>query len=162
MKPEIRAMSRRKIVGLFAAAAAAPFATPLLSVRTAQAASLPPVEVWKDPNCQCCGSWADHMRQAGFTLTIHTTNDMDSVKRAKGVPDELQACHTAVVDGYVLEGHAPADDVKKLLAERPSAVGLAVPGMPDSSPGMDQRGDSFEVILFGTPTGKRTYARYAG
>ena len=78
------------------------------------------------------------------------------------MPNDLQSCHTAVIDGYVIEGHVPATDVKRLITERPSAKGLAAPGMPSSAPGMDQPGEPYTVILFGTPTGNRTYARYEG
>ena len=161
MKNDAQGVSRRKILSLFVTAGGLPLAA-LIPASGARAAALPPVEVWKDPSCGCCGNWSLHMRQAGFTVTINATDDMDAIKRAKGVPNELQACHTAVVEGYVIEGHVPAGDVKKLLAERPSAVGLAVPGMPASSPGMNQPGEPYEVILFGTPTGARTYAQYAG
>ncbi len=162
MKTEIRGMSRRNILGLFLAAGAAPLAGRLLAASSASAASLPTVEVWKNPSCGCCGNWAQHMRNAGFTVNVTAADDMDAIRNAKGVPSDLQSCHTALVDGYVVEGHVPAGDVKKLLAERPTAKGLAVPGMPQSAPGMDQPGEPYAVVLFGTPTGNRTYAQYTG
>jgi hypothetical protein len=162
MKTEPTGLSRRKVLGLFAAAGVAPLAAGLISASAARAAALPPVEVWKDPNCGCCGAWAQHMRRAGFRVTVSAVDDMDSVRKARGVPEDLQSCHTAVVDGYVVEGHVPAADVERLLAERPVAKGLAAPGMPASAPGMDQPGEPYAVILFGAPTGNRIYSNYAG
>jgi hypothetical protein len=162
MKSDAGILSRRKVLGLFAAASGAPLASSLLARSTASAASLPAVEMWKNPSCGCCSAWAEHMRKAGFTVTVTGVEDMDSIRRAKGVPNDLQSCHTAVVDGYVVEGHVPAADIKKLLAERPSAKGLAAPGMPQSAPGMDKPGEPYTVTLFGTPAGNRTYAQHAG
>jgi hypothetical protein len=107
--------------------------------------------VYKDPNCGCCSKWVKHMEAAGHSVITANTKDMDSIKAALGVPDQLRSCHTAKVDGYVLEGHVPAADVERLLSERPEARGLAVPGMPTGSPGMEIPGvspDSYEVILF--------------
>lgn len=116
--------------------------------------------VWKDPNCGCCDGWVRHMRDAGFRVTTSDSNNMEAVKRARGVPDELQSCHTAVIDGYVIEGHVPAEDIKRLIAERPGARGVAVAGMPRSAPGMDQPGEPYTVVLFGTPTGDKIYATH--
>jgi hypothetical protein len=123
-------------------------------------AALPPVVVWKDPNCGCCEGWVRHMRAAGFSVRVTNAADMAAVKNARGVPDELQSCHTAVVDGYVIEGHVPAADIVRLLDERPAAKGLAAPGMPASAPGMDQPGQPYTVMLFGGPGGTRTYANH--
>lgn len=111
--------------------------------------SLPSVTVYKSPTCGCCSAWADHLRSNGFAVETVDVQDIDAVKQQYGIPPALQSCHTAVVDGYVVEGHVPADDVKRLLAERPDAAGLAVPGMPIGSPGMEQ-GDTvqpYDVIL---------------
>jgi hypothetical protein len=162
MTSESYEVSRRKVLGLFVAASGAPLLSGLLAPSAARAVSLPAVEMWKNPSCGCCGAWAAHMRGAGFTVTVNAVDDMDPIRKAKGVPNDLQSCHTAVVDGCVVEGHVPAADVKKLLAERPAAKGLAVPGMPASAPGMDQPGEPYTVILFGTPDGNRAYAQYAG
>jgi hypothetical protein len=104
--------------------------------------------VYKDPNCGCCGKWVKHIEAAGHNVI---TKDMNNTKTALGVPNQLRSCHTAKVDGYVLEGHVPIADVERLLFERPEAQGLAVPGMPTGSPGMEMPGvspDSYEVILF--------------
>ena len=126
----------------------------------ARADTLPPVVVWKDANCGCCEGWVRHMRGVGFGVTVRDVGDMPVIKRARNVPDALQSCHTAVVAGYVIEGHVPASDIKRLIAEQPPAKGLAVPGMPQSAPGMDQPGEPYKVVMFGTPTGDQIYAQY--
>lgn len=118
------------------------------------------VEVWKSPTCGCCGGWVKHMEAAGFSMKVHTIEDVDAVKAAQGVPDTLMSCHTAVVDGYVVEGHVPASDIRRLLAERPKARGLSAPGMPQSAPGMDMPGQPYDVIAFGTPEGNKVYAQH--
>ena len=100
------------------------------------------------------------MRNAGFSVTVRASDNMAAVKQARGVPDDMQSCHTGVIDGYVIEGHVPAPDIVRLIAERPSAKGLAVPGMPASAPGMDQPGEPYIVMLFGMPAGNQTYARH--
>ena len=97
----------------------------------------PLVTVYKSPTCGCCSAWADHMRESGFAVHTIDRQDMDVIKGEKGVPQQLRSCHTATVGDYVIEGHVPAADVKKLLAEKPDATGLAVPGMPLGSPGME-------------------------
>jgi len=110
-----------------------------------------PMEVWKDPNCGCCKDWVELMEKAGFAVTVHDTGN--SAVRAKlGLPQRLGSCHTALVGGYLLEGHVPAADVRRLLKEKPKALGLAVPGMPVGSPGMDGpeyggRKDAYDVLL---------------
>lgn len=121
-------------------------ATPAASA----AQTLPAVTVYKDPNCGCCSLWVRHMEQAGFTVTAHNTSDMPAVRAKYGVPSHVQSCHMGVVDGYVLEGHIPADDVKRLLKERPKAKGIAVPGMPVGSPGMEQGNvrHAYSVVTF--------------
>jgi hypothetical protein len=119
---------------------------------------LPAVNVWKAASCGCCGGWITHMRRAGFAVSVHELDDVQPVKERQGVPEELQSCHTAVVAGYVIEGHVPAGDIRRLLEERPGAKGLAVPGMPSSAPGMDGPREPYEVTLFGGPSGNRRYA----
>jgi hypothetical protein len=103
----------------------------------AAALSLPLVVVNKAPTCGCCGAWVDHMRQAGFTVEVRNFEDLNPIKERLGVPYGKGSCHTAEVAGYFVEGHVPADDVKRLLHERPVAKGLTVPGMPLGSPGME-------------------------
>ncbi|MGH1569799.1 DUF411 domain-containing protein [Methylobacterium sp. P31] len=131
--------------------------------RRALAQSLPTVAVTKDPSCGCCEKWVAHLREAGLTVTV-TEGPVNPVKVRLGVPRDLASCHTAEVGGYVIEGHVPAGAIKRLLAERPKATGLAVPGMPVGSPGMEVEGmepDTYELVLFG-PEGRSTFARYRG
>lgn len=117
----------------------------------ALAQSKPGVEVWKDPNCGCCKDWITHMQDNGFTLRVYETGNTGPRARL-GIPQSLGSCHTARVAGYAIEGHVPAKDVLRLLQQRPQAVGLAVPGMPVGSPGMDGaayggRKDPYDVLL---------------
>lgn len=109
------------------------------------------VDVWKDPNCGCCIDWVKHLEAEGFAVRVFNAG-ADAARRRLGLPDAYASCHTALVNGYVLEGHVPAGDIRRLLAERPTALGLAVPGMPVGSPGMDGpayagRRDPYEVLL---------------
>ena len=121
-----------------------------LTVATATAAGLPEIEVWKDPNCGCCTKWIDHLRQAGFDVTAHETARVDDARGKLGMPTRYAACHSARVGGYVIEGHVPASDVKRLLEEQPDAIGLAVPGMPMGSPGMEgPRSEPYQTLLIG-------------
>ncbi|MDX5363351.1 MAG: DUF411 domain-containing protein [Pseudazoarcus pumilus] len=108
------------------------------------------VVVYKDPNCGCCGKWADHLRDNGFQVREVATRDMALVKSEAGVPKALGSCHTALVGGYVVEGHVPAADVRRLLAEKPKLVGLSAPGMPLGSPGMEgpYPAERYDVVGF--------------
>lgn len=121
-----------------------------------------PVVMYKDPNCGCCGAWAEHLREHGFTVQEIATQSMAQVKREAGVPEQLSSCHTAKVAGYVLEGHVPASDVRRLLAERPALVGLSVPGMPLGSPGMEgpYPAESYQVIGFDRAGGREVFSRH--
>ena len=144
-------MRRREL--LIAAAAA------LLPASRTEAASAKAVTVFKDPACGCCDGWVAHMRQAGYRVTV-ASGDVYAAKDRLGVPQDLASCHTATVDGYVLEGHVPADAVRRLLAERPAATGLAVPGMPVGSPGMEGGApETYDVVVFG-PRSRATFGRY--
>jgi hypothetical protein len=119
------------------------------------------MQVYRSPTCGCCAKWVDHVKAAGFSPTVHQVEDVSPVKARGGVPGELQSCHTALIGGYVIEGHVPADVIQQLLTERPKVAGLAVPGMPVGSPGMEQgsRVDPYQVIAF-TKDGKRSvYAK---
>jgi hypothetical protein len=128
----------------------------------ARAAERPRVTVHKDPNCGCCSGWAAHLEAVGFPVTLIDTAQLNRVKARLGVPADLWACHTAEVAGYVIEGHVPARAIDRLLTERPAARGLAVPGMPNGSPGMEGREpETYEVTLFG-PQGQRVFARFRG
>lgn len=104
------------------------------------ARTLPSVLVHRSPTCGCCMAWVEHMRKAGFAVEVRNTDDLDPVKERLGVPDKQRSCHTAEVGGYFVEGHVPAADVKRLLAQKPAARGIAVPGMPLGSPGMEVPG----------------------
>ncbi len=118
------------------------------SAGIASAADHPAMTVWKDPSCACCGNWIAHMRAAGFTVTVKEVENLTPVKRLAGIPDHLQSCHTAKIDGYTIEGHVPAADVKRLLKTKPKASGLVVPGMPSGSPGMENGTiDPYDVLL---------------
>ncbi|WP_299307225.1 DUF411 domain-containing protein [uncultured Croceicoccus sp.] len=128
----------------------------------AQAASF---TMYRDPNCGCCLGWADHVEKAGkHDVKAVDHPDMASVKAKNGVPGDLVSCHTAIVDGYVIEGHVPAADVERLLSERPAGVaGLAVAGMPMGSPGMENgpHRQPYKVIAFG-PKGRSVWASHGG
>lgn len=107
------------------------------------------VQVFRNPHCGCCNGWVSHLEANGFTASVQNLDDLTQIKRLAGVPDELGACHTAVVDGYTVEGHVPAAAVQRLLAERPDIRGLAVPGMPAGSPGMPSpTAQRYDVLAF--------------
>lgn len=120
------------------------------------------ITVYKSASCGCCAKWVDHLRANGFTPVVHDEEDMDAIKDEMGVPAQVRSCHTALLGRYLVEGHVPAEELRRLLAERPSVVGLAVPGMPKSTPGMAVPGDAhepYEVVSF-TRDGRTTlYAR---
>jgi hypothetical protein len=111
----------------------------------------PSVEVWKSPDCGCCIDWVEHLEQNGFSVKTNDTEQttLDQIKRMAGITDALASCHTGKIGGYVVEGHVPASDIKRLLAERPDAKGLTVPGMPIGSPGMEvgDKKEPFDVLL---------------
>jgi hypothetical protein len=107
------------------------------------------VTVYKNPSCGCCNKWLDHLREHGFQVTAHNTSNLTQIKVKYGVPHVLSSCHTAIVDGYVAEGHVPADIIQRLLKERPKVVGIAVPGMPIGSPGMEgDHGEPYDILTF--------------
>ncbi|MBM3391373.1 MAG: DUF411 domain-containing protein [Betaproteobacteria bacterium] len=118
----------------------------LLAATGAMAAEpLPQVLMYKDPNCGCCGAWAEHLEANGFRVKTVATNDMESVKRRFAVPQRLTSCHTAKVGNYVVEGHVPASAIRRLLREKPALAGVSVPGMPLGSPGMPLGSPGMEV-----------------
>ncbi|MCZ7566069.1 MAG: DUF411 domain-containing protein [Burkholderiales bacterium] len=125
---------------------------------TAHAAALQEVLVYKSPTCGCCGSWVDHMKASGFKVKVVEENDVTPIKQRFGVPGHLASCHTALVGGYVVEGHVPASAVKRLLKERPTTVGVSVPGMPIGSPGMEgPNPEPFSTQLFDERGRARVY-----
>jgi hypothetical protein len=121
----------------------------LLATR-AYADAPPAMVVFRDPGCGCCHTWVEHVRANGFSVTVNDAPSMKAVKARLGVPEDLAACHTGEIGGYVIEGHVPAAAIKRLLAEKPAGRGLAVPGMPVGSPGMEGgEPEIYEVFLFG-------------
>jgi len=124
--------------------------------------NFPVVEVFKSPYCGCCGAWVEHMEHAGFTVKVTPVEDVNASRAQLGMPATYGSCHTAKVGGYLLEGHVPAQDVKKLLADKPAAVGLAVPGMPLGSPGMEAGGrqDAYDVLLVKEDGKASTFTQY--
>ena len=120
------------------------------------------ITVHKDPNCDCCTGWVAHLNANGFTTKVVDTAAIEKVKARLGVPQDLGACHTGELAGYVLEGHVPAVAIKRLLAEKPKAIGLAVPGMPAGSPGMGGDPEAYDVVLFARDGARRTFGRYKG
>ncbi len=125
-------------------------------------AAEPVVQVYKSPSCQCCAQWVTHLQQAGFTVQTHDQPAMNPLKTRLGVPQPLWSCHTAEVDGYVIEGHVPAQDIRRLLTQRPQGRGLSVPGMPVGSPGMEQgtHVDPYEVLLFDDAGATQVFATH--
>ncbi|HEY9643378.1 MAG TPA: DUF411 domain-containing protein [Coleofasciculaceae cyanobacterium] len=121
------------------------------------------ITVYRDPNCSCCGGWIDHLTAQGFHPTTLITADMDALKQQQGVPADLASCHTAVIDGYVIEGHVPAADIKRLIAEQPDIAGIAVPGMPIGTPGMESgtQRDDFTVLSFDAQGNTAVYHPYS-
>jgi len=149
-------ISRRALLARGIAAAAAAIATPSLL----RAAAGTPMMVYKDPNCGCCHNWVEIMRGSGFDVSVRDTSDMASIKTRHKVGRNLGSCHTALVGGYVVEGHVPADVIRKLLAEKPKVLGLAVPGMPMGSPGMEGgRKEAYEVLTFDAAGKTTVFAR---
>ena len=142
--------------GLIQSAAGAAVLLPLDA-----SAAWPAVFVHKDPNCGCCTGWVAHLELNGFRVQVLETAELNRVKTRLGVPFDLAACHTAEVENYVIEGHVPAAALKRFLTERPKALGLSVPGMPNGSPGMTGEYEEYDVTLFG-PNERRVYARFKG
>ena len=131
------------------------------------AAGKPAVEIWKSPTCGCCQDWIGHLQANGFQVTTYDVSEAAkaALRRKLGLADKFSSCHTALIDGYVVEGHVPAREISRLLRERPKAVGLAVPGMPVGSPGMDGplnhgRKDGYAVLLVQRDGNASVYQSY--
>lgn len=152
-------MQRRHLLALWAATLTLP------RLSRAQPAGKPlRIEVWKDPNCGCCKDWMAHLQREGFDVVARDTGN-HAARQKLGLPERYASCHTALIDGYVVEGHVPAADIRRLLRERPTAVGLAVPGMPVGSPGMDgpeygNRRDPHDVLLVLKDGGHRVFSSH--
>jgi len=162
---------------LLAACARAPEATvpsapPVVAAAVSVAVPAPPpvaipadmvtVLVHKSPTCGCCGGWVEHLRASGFVVQVDDTDSLDLIKARLGVPADKAACHTAEVGGYVIEGHVPAEDIRRLLAEKPAARGLVLPGMPMGSPGMGEPGSGppYTVELLATDGSSRSFQQH--
>ena len=151
---QTRSLTRRSALGMAALALVMPSVSAF--------AQTPAILVHKDPNCSCCSGWVRHLKDAGFAVTVEETTDLQPIRKRLGVPADLAACHTGEVDGYVLEGHVPAAAVRRLLEKRPTAIGLAVPGMPAGSPGMEGGvPHRYDVVLFGA-TGRQPFMHFVG
>lgn len=153
----------RSLLMMLAVAATA--ALGLGSPADAASKASPAIEVWKSPTCGCCQKWADYLTENGFTVsTRNTTRSMlNRIKQQVGIAPKLASCHTALIDGYTIEGHVPAADIKRLLRERPDAVGLSVPDMPLGSPGMEQpdgKTEPYEVLLVKNDGSTEIFARH--
>ena len=154
----MRAMTRR---GFLASSAALAVFHPAFA---ATPGTLPALRVSKDPNCGCCSGWVEHVRASGFSVEVVELADLAPLKARLKIPRRLASCHTGEIADYAIEGHVPASAIKRLLAERPKAIGLAVPGMPVGSPGMEVAGapnEAYDVMIFGA-FGQRVFGRYSG
>ncbi len=133
----------------------------LIAATASHPARAAEITVYKSPWCGCCEQWIDHLRAQGPRVAVQDMEDLDAIKKMARVPANLQSCHTAFVAGYVLEGHVPAADIARLLAQRPKARGLAVPGMPGGAPGMEgAAAEPYDVMLFQTDGGARVFSRH--
>jgi len=152
-------MDRRGFLGMALGAGAV---ASVLLPRIACAAAAPvTMTVYKSPSCGCCGEWVKHVQAAGYTVKVVPMEDLSAVKRDAAVPDALQSCHTALVGAYVVEGHVPADLISRMLREKPKFAGLAVPGMPQGAPGMEQgqAKQAYNVIAFERSGRTSVYAK---
>ncbi|MEJ7687889.1 MAG: DUF411 domain-containing protein [Variovorax sp.] len=147
-------MKRRSLLTVLAA-------LPLLQTRLVHAAAAQ-IHVYKDPACGCCTAWVDHLKAAGFEVKVTESGDASSIRKRLGMPDRFAGCHTATSGNYVIEGHVPAVEIKRLLATKPQAIGLAVPGMPMGSLGMEygDRRDPYKVLLIDRGGKDTVFASY--
>ena len=133
----------------------------VLGAASAWAQTATKVEVYKSPSCECCGRWIDHMQKNGFKVEAHVVTDVPGNRKKLGMPDKFGSCHTSKVGGYLVEGHVPAADVKRMLQEKPKAVGLAAPGMPPGSPGMDiPNAPPYDTLLVQSDGSSRVFAKH--
>ncbi|OSZ67618.1 DUF411 domain-containing protein [Hydrogenophaga sp. IBVHS2] len=155
-------LSRRRLLRAATALPLAGLAGAAMAQKSPSA--LPVLQVWKDPNCGCCQDWVDYLKADGFVVQVFDTGNT-AVRRRLGLPDRYGSCHTGLVGGYVIEGHVNAREIRRLLTEKPDALGLAVPGMPVGSPGMDgpvygDRRDPYDVVLVLKDGSSRVYQSY--
>ena len=132
-----------------------------LASGTALAQATTQVEVFKSPYCGCCDKWAEHLRQHGFKVIARNVDDVTATRKALGMPERYGSCHTAKVGQYLVEGHVPAADIRRLLAQAPKAIGLAAPGMPQGSPGMESpTPQAYDTLLVQSDGSARVFARH--
>lgn len=132
-----------------------------LGVPVAALAAAPVIDVFKSESCGCCSAWVEHLKANGFATRVANVDNPSDYRERGGIPNQLGSCHTGMVQGYAIEGHVPASDIKRLLNEKPKAKGLAVPAMPLGSPGMEgPRKDPFDVLLVNANGSTRVYKRY--
>lgn len=156
-------ITRREMLAALARGIAAGGALGMLLPAVAHGESTPPITVYKDPSCGCCTKWVEHLRAAGLRPTVHDRTDMAALKDSLGVPQSLRSCHTAVAGKYVIEGHVPAADIRRLVSSAPAGVvGLAVPDMPVGAPGMEMgsRRDRYDVLAFSARGAPSVFARH--
>jgi hypothetical protein len=122
------------------------------------------IVVYRSPTCECCGKWLKHLKKNNFNVQEIVTEDVQAIKNKYGVPEAMASCHTAIVDGYVIEGHVPANDIMKLLKNKPTIIGIAVPGMPSGTPGMEMgdRKDAYNVMSFDKENHYEIFNSYEG
>jgi hypothetical protein len=151
----------RKVLALGAAFVALTLTTGAVAPSVGATPKQPKITVYKDPSCGCCKSWIEHLIKHGYSVDAKDTPQMAEIKRTLGVPDALTSCHTALVNGYLIEGHVPAEDIAKLLKAKPKVAGLAVPGMPTGSPGMEgPRKVHYQVLSFDKNGKTKVFASY--
>jgi hypothetical protein len=154
-------MTKRSFRFFAVAVCATAFTVVTAAAPTVMPAAKPTITVYKDPNCGCCKNWIEHLRKHGFTVDAKDTPDMATIKSTLGVPSDLRSCHTAVVAGYLIEGHVPAVDIDRLLASKPKVKGLAVPAMPMGSPGMEGgEAQHYQVVAFDKGGKTSVFAKY--
>ena len=156
-------MRSLKLVVIPVFAVAVPLGAAAMSAAAHEAAAPIAVIVYKNAQCGCCKNWVEHLRKAGFEVTAKDVNDLSAIKNKLGVPSALASCHTAIVGQYVVEGHVPAADIKRLLDEKPKVAGIGVPGMPVGSPGMEMPGtpaDRYDVVAFAKDGKQRVFASH--
>jgi hypothetical protein len=157
MNMENHSMTRRMVLGGIS----------ILALTTgtglAGATSLPAIVAYRNPGCGCCEKWAEQLKAAGFEVSMQDDPDLSARRVAAGVPEDLAGCHTAVMGDYVIEGHVPLADILRLLTEKPKIKGIAVPGMPMGSPGMEmgEMRDAYDVVAFATDGSRIIFAKYA-
>ena len=160
---ETGTMQRRGFLARLAGLVAVGVTGPRLWAELPSGRSPTPITVYKSSTCGCCTKWVDHIRASGFAPEVHDEEEMEALKTRLKVPEGVRSCHTAQVDGYLIEGHVPASDIRRLLAERPKTAGLAVPEMPPLTPGMAPDGvkpKDFDVVSFQTDGSTRLFSRY--